>query len=97
MSDKQGKLVQFPADMENAIPVEPALLINALKCIDSAAQRGAFYGGELTAVGRVRDGIFAKVEPILKQMEKMQKAQEAAEEKANTEVATEASDETPTS
>ena len=73
MSDN---IIQFNAQEQEKIEIEPAHLINALKCIDTAAQRGAFYGGEMSPVGRVRDAIFAKVSPILEQLEKERKAKE---------------------
>ena len=46
---------------EETLAVSPALIINALKCIDAGAQRGAFSGGELSAVGNVRDHLYMKV------------------------------------
>jgi hypothetical protein len=37
------------------------LVINALKCIDAAANRGAYQGGELSTVGQVRDSLYILV------------------------------------
>jgi hypothetical protein len=45
-------------------------LQNALRIIDAAAERGAFRGGELTAVGATRDrfaAFLAAVQPDAKQ------------------------------
>lgn len=78
-------IIQFNGNQQNDISIEPAQLINALKCIDTAAQRGAFYGGELSSVGGVRDALYAKVEPMLKELEKQKKAQEEAEGTASEE------------
>ena len=81
MANKKNEIVQFPSNAkEEMVSLSPTVVINALKCIDTSAQRGAFYGGELTAVGGVRDALYASVEPILKELEKQQKAEEAANE-----------------
>lgn len=48
---------QAPASGETAPTITLVDLQNVLKIIDAAAERGAFKGGELTAVGTVRDKI----------------------------------------
>jgi hypothetical protein len=49
-----------------------------LQIIDAAAQRGAFKGDELTAVGTVRDKAAAFIEYVRKQAEEAQAATDEA-------------------
>lgn len=79
-----GKMIQFNAGDQALVQIEPAHIINALKCIDTAAQRGAFMGGELSSVGGVRDALYAQVEPVLKKLEEENKAKTETEEKTDT-------------
>ncbi len=44
--------------MDN-VTVDRQLIAQALKCIDLAAERGAFKGGELSPVGSIRDTLAA--------------------------------------
>jgi hypothetical protein len=63
----------------NTLNISPALVINALKCIDAAANRGAYHGGELSSVGGVRDQLYSMVSTIVEELSKQEKA------KVNTE------------
>lgn len=58
---------------EKTLTISPALVINALKCIDAGANRGAYQGGELSSVGGVRDQLYAMVAPIVEEMSKQAK------------------------
>lgn len=58
---------------QETLSISPAVVINALKCIDAAAQRGAFQGGELSAVGNIRDNLYTKVAHILEALPKQNK------------------------
>lgn len=55
------------------VTVGKDLIVNALKCIDAAANRGAYQGGELSTVGSVRDSLYvlvsADVEAAVEQLE----------------------------
>lgn len=62
----------------NTLSVSPALIINALKCIDAGANRGAYQGGELSSVGSVRDQLYTLVAPIVEEMAKKEKAKAEA-------------------
>lgn len=48
-------------DANTNVVVGKELLINALKCIDAAATRGSYRGGELSTVGSVRDALYVLV------------------------------------
>jgi hypothetical protein len=64
-------------------------LQNALKIIDAAAERGAFRGNELTAVGTVRD----KINAFLDSLPKAEGEAEAAETTETAEPAQAAAEE----
>ena len=55
-------------------------LQNTLRIIDTAAERGAFRGNELTAVGGVRDKIAAFLEAVLPKEEVAEPAAEQVKE-----------------
>lgn len=67
-----------------SISISPSLIINALKCIDAAASRGAYQGGELSAVGGIRDNLYGLIKPIA---ERLKKEQDEAAAKAEANVA----------
>jgi hypothetical protein len=67
--------VFLPDDVQEDATVKVALLINALKCIDAAAQRGAYQGGELSQVGHVRDTLYAHSKDVIEAIEKSQQEQ----------------------
>ena len=46
---------------DTIVTIKKDLVINALKCIDAAASRGAYRGGELSTVGTVRDSLYVLV------------------------------------
>lgn len=69
--------VETPAAEQATIGIVD--LQNALKIIDAAAERGAFRGNEMTAVGAVRDKIHTFLEALPKDEEA-----EAAEAPAET-------------
>jgi len=73
MADKNKKTVKFPtaAGAPEAVAtrtVPQDLIINALKCIDAAAKRGAYHGGELSSVGHVRDGLYDTVSDVIEEI-----------------------------
>lgn len=78
------------AQVETAETTAPTIgivdLQNALKIIDAAAERGAFRGNELTAVGTVRD----KINAFLEALPKDETAEDAAETTETAEPAAEA-------
>lgn len=59
----------------NSVIIGKDLVINTIKCIDAAATRGAYQGGELSTVGSIRDNLYTLVSSEIKEAEK------AAEEK----------------
>jgi hypothetical protein len=50
----------------DTVLVDKGLVINAIKVIDAAAERGAFKGGELSTVGQVRDMLYMTVSDEIK-------------------------------
>jgi hypothetical protein len=72
--DNAPNSIEFPTNEVPSKEVPTDLIINALKCVDAAAARGAFQGGELTSVGQVRDGLYILVESELKELVAIQKA-----------------------
>lgn len=52
--------VDSPSGSSDVV-VGKELLINALKCVDAAAARGSYRGGELSMVGSVRDALYVLV------------------------------------
>lgn len=62
--------------LHTPVEITPALIINALKCIDTASTRGAFQGGELSSVGSVRDGLYNLVADVVKELEKASKKED---------------------
>jgi len=75
---KPSLVVEMDRLTQETVTVSPALIINALKCIDAAAQRGTYQGGELSAVGGVRDALYSKVSTIVEALDKQAKAEAAA-------------------
>ena len=49
------------AKRTDTVLVNKGLVINAIKVIDAAAERGAFKGVELSSVGQVRDMLYMTV------------------------------------
>lgn len=70
--------IEFPNSQLENLSVHPSLIINALKCIDAAAGRGAYQGGELSVVGGVRDSLYAHVSDIVEALAKQEKAKAEA-------------------
>ena len=80
-NQEEVETVKFPNEGEptvettatdiREVTTTSALIINALKCIDAAAGRGSYQGGELSTVGAVRDGLYSlvseEVEALVKQ------------------------------
>jgi hypothetical protein len=80
-NQEEVETVEFPTQEEptvetvatdvREVTTTSALIINALKCIDAAAGRGSYQGGELSTVGAVRDGLYSlvseEVEALVKQ------------------------------
>lgn len=81
MKDEKNNLIPFPAQpreeqsvnppqLQIAPPVETLpvpLIIDAIKCIDVAAQRGAYQGGELSTIGCVRDALYNAISQYVEQ------------------------------
>jgi hypothetical protein len=66
--------IEFPVDGGNDVHTNSTLVINAIKCIDAAANRGAFHGGELSTVGGVRDQLYVLVKDEVEEMVAKEKA-----------------------
>jgi len=94
MTKEENKTVQFPTKEAPAAEVPTAdikmptkevpvdVLINALKCIDAAAARGAYQGGEMSSVGSIRDTLYAIVEAEINAIVEQQKTEKSEDESA---------------
>jgi hypothetical protein len=69
----------LPEGTKQEITVNVALLINALKCIDAAAQRGAYQGGELSQVGGVRDALYGHTKDVIDAIAQLHEGQPQSE------------------
>lgn len=76
--------IEFPSVETDMVKVQKHLIINALKCIDAAAQRGAYQGGEMSAVGGVRDALYSLVEKEVEELVRRAKADAEAKASAET-------------
>jgi len=85
--NKDNPTIDFPSQPAPVKEVPVDVIINALKCIDAAAARGAYQGGELSSVGKIRDTLYTVVEVEIDQLVEAQKKEKAAAEEVQPEPA----------
>ena len=59
------KAPQMEIMEEPSIQINPQIIVNAIKCIDASATRGAFQGGEMTTVGQTRDALYSTIAHLI--------------------------------
>lgn len=69
MAEKKEKNVT-PSEETRSIPIH--LIINGIKCIDAAAKRGAYHGGEMSTIGYIRDNLYQSVADVIEKAEEEQ-------------------------